>query len=56
MSPAPLATVWLGVVDLLFTVIAIWSVDRLGRKPLMIVGLTGMAIFLVAMDRRTAAD
>ena len=48
-NSALLATVLLGVVDLLFTIIAIWTVDKLGRKPLMIMGSTGMAICLVAM-------
>jgi len=32
-----------------FTVLAIWYVDRLGRKPLMIVGSIGMGLSLVAM-------
>jgi len=48
-SAALLATVWLGVVDLVFTIFAIWTVDKLGRKPLMIIGSTGMAICLAAM-------
>lgn len=48
-SAALLQTVIVGVVNLSFTVIAIWSVDRLGRKPLMLIGYTGMAISLVAM-------
>ena len=30
-----------GAVNLLFTIIAIWTVDRLGRKPLMLVGSAG---------------
>ncbi len=48
-SAALLQTVLIGVVDMVFTVFAIWSVDRLGRKPLMIVGSIGMAVCLVAM-------
>jgi len=48
-SAALLQTVIVGAVNLCFTVIAIWSVDRLGRKPLMLVGYMGMAISLVAM-------
>jgi MFS transporter, SP family, xylose:H+ symportor len=48
-SAALLATVWLGVVDLLFTIIAIWTVDGLGRKPLMIIGSAGMGVCLAAM-------
>jgi MFS family permease len=46
---ALLETVIVGGVNMLFTIIAIWSVDRLGRKPLMLVGSTGMGLALVAM-------
>ena len=33
---------------MVFTVIAIYTVDRTGRKPLMIIGATGMGICLFA--------
>jgi SP family xylose:H+ symportor-like MFS transporter len=46
---ALLMNVVVGVVNLLFTVVAIWTVDRLGRKPLMIIGSLGMGICLVAL-------
>ena len=46
---ALLQTVVVGAVNLGFTVVAIWTVDRLGRKPLMIVGAAGMGISLLAM-------
>ena len=29
--------------------LAIWTVDRLGRKPLMLVGSAGMAVCLLAL-------
>lgn len=32
----------IGVVNVLFTLIAIWKIDKLGRKKLLITGLTGM--------------
>ncbi len=48
-SAALLQTVIVGVVNLTFTVIAIWTVDRLGRKPLMMIGSAGMGISLAAM-------
>ena len=38
-----------GATNLIFTVIAIWSVDKIGRKPLMIIGSIGMGISLFAM-------
>ena len=48
-SAALLTTVVLAIVDLTFTVVAIWTVDRVGRKPLMIVGSAGMGLCLVSM-------
>lgn len=46
---ALLQTIVVGAVNLAFTIVAIWTVDRLGRKPLMIIGSLGMGISLVAM-------
>lgn len=46
---ALLQTVLVGAVNLAFTIIAIWTVDRLGRKPLMLIGFSGMGMSLVAM-------
>ena len=37
-------TVFMGVVNILFTLLAIFTVERLGRKPLLICGSIGMAI------------
>jgi MFS family permease len=48
-TAALLQTVVVGAVNLSFTVVAIWTVDRLGRRPLMIVGSAGMGICLLAM-------
>ena len=36
--------IFVGLVNLVFTILAILFVDRLGRKPLLIVGVTGIAI------------
>jgi SP family xylose:H+ symportor-like MFS transporter len=49
VDAALLETVVVGAVNLGFTIIAIWTVDKLGRKPLMLVGATGMGLCLVAM-------
>ena len=38
-----------GVANLLFTLVAIWTVDRLGRRPLMLMGAAGMGICLFGM-------
>jgi len=48
-NTALLETVVVGAVNLGFTVFAIWTVDRLGRKPLMVIGAAGMGISLFAM-------
>jgi SP family xylose:H+ symportor-like MFS transporter len=49
INAALLKEVIVGAVNLTFTVIAIWTVDRLGRKPLMLIGSAGMGICLAAM-------
>lgn len=41
-------TVAIGVVNTLFTLLAMWQVDRLGRRPLMLIGSLGLsAVYLV---------
>ena len=44
-------TVIMGIVNIVFTLIAIFTVDRFGRKPLLIIGSVGMAVgaFAVAL-------
>ncbi len=46
---ALLQTIIVGSVNLLFTVLAIMTVDKLGRKPLMIIGALGMGIAMFAL-------
>lgn len=44
-----LQTIIVGFVNLLFTILAILTVDRFGRKPLMIIGSVGMAVSMIAL-------
>ncbi|MDQ2720903.1 MAG: D-xylose transporter XylE [Bacteroidota bacterium] len=44
-----LQTIIVGIVNLLFTVLAIYTVDKFGRKPLMIIGSIGMAVSMIAL-------
>ena len=46
---ALLQTIIVGAVNLIFTVLAIMTVDKFGRKPLMIVGAIGMALAMFAL-------
>ncbi len=46
---AMVQTVVMGIVNILFTAVAIFTVDRWGRKPLLIVGSFGMMIGMIAL-------
>jgi MFS transporter, SP family, arabinose:H+ symporter len=39
----------IGIVMVLFTVFAIWQVDRLGRRPLLMAGIAGVFVSLAAV-------
>lgn len=43
-------TVFIGAVNLFFTFLAIAFVDRVGRKPLMLMGAIGLAVLYVAIS------
>ncbi len=46
---ALLQTIIVGIVNFLFTIIAVKTVDNYGRKPLMIIGAVGMAVAMIAL-------
>jgi len=46
---ALLQTIVVGVINLTFTVIAILTVDKFGRKPLQIIGALGMAVSMILL-------
>ncbi|HBV77012.1 MAG TPA: D-xylose transporter XylE [Vibrio sp.] len=53
---ALLQTVLIGAVNLTFTVIAIYSVDKFGRKPLMMAGAAAMAVSMLAIGTAAYLD
>jgi SP family galactose:H+ symporter-like MFS transporter len=48
-SVAILATVGVGVVNVIITIIAMHLLDRVGRRPLLIIGLAGMTLSLAIL-------
>jgi MFS transporter, SP family, xylose:H+ symportor len=46
---ALLMTIIVGIVNFLFTIVAIKTVDKYGRKPLMVIGALGMAIAMLSL-------
>ena len=38
---------WIGVVNVLFTIVALVTIDQFGRKPLLVIGLSGVCISML---------
>ena|SRR5215204_1107024 len=53
-----LQTVFIGAVNLFFTLVAMMLVDKLGRKPLMLIGASGLAIvyFILVQTLNNGSD
>jgi len=49
LSDALGGQVIIGVVNVLFTLLAIWKIDSLGRRPLLIIGVSGIVGSLLAV-------
>ncbi len=45
-SGAILATAGIGVVNVVMTIVAMWLIDRMGRRPLLLIGIAGMVVTL----------
>ncbi|WP_343307374.1 sugar porter family MFS transporter [Chitinophaga niabensis] len=42
-------TITIGIVNLVFTLVAMWQVDKLGRRPLMLIGSAGLSIVYIIL-------
>jgi sugar porter (SP) family MFS transporter len=42
-------TVAIGIVNLVFTLVAMWQVDKLGRRPLMLIGSLGLSVVYIIL-------
>ena len=51
-----LQTVVMGGVNILFTIVAIFTVDKVGRKPLLVIGSMGMMIGMAALAALSFTD
>lgn len=50
MDASLMQTIIVGIVNLTFTILALLTVDKFGRKPLMIIGALGMFVSMIALS------
>lgn len=43
-------TVAIGIINLLFTLLAMWQVDKLGRRPLMLIGSLSLSVIYIVLS------
>ncbi len=48
-TTALFATMLVGIINVIVTIISLWLIDRIGRRPLLVSGLIGMAFSLVIL-------
>lgn len=46
---AILASISVGVINVVMTIIAVWLIDLVGRRPLLMIGLSGMTVALITL-------
>ena len=49
VEDGPLSTVYVGIVNIIFTSISLLLIDKFGRKPLHMVGLSGMFTMAIGL-------
>jgi SP family arabinose:H+ symporter-like MFS transporter len=49
INAALFSTFVIGFVNLIFTLVSLWAIDKYGRRPLYIIGSGGMALMLLGM-------